>query len=123
MREEREANTWVVKLGGSLQDSVYLQPWLDAIVAHGSGRVVLVPGGQRANRRRFLNARNLTGTKLVHFFEIGFQLIIFTLNSFEFVGKFLKECLYFILIITSYRPVKLLIFDPERCVLHFLLML
>lgn len=47
MREEREANTWVVKLGGSLQDSVYLQPWLDAIVAHGSGRVVLVPGGGR----------------------------------------------------------------------------
>ena len=38
---------WVVKLGGSLQDSAGLQPWLDAIQAHGGGRVVLVPGGGR----------------------------------------------------------------------------
>jgi aspartokinase-like uncharacterized kinase len=38
---------WVVKLGGSLQDSVHLQPWLDVIQAHGRGRVVLVPGGGR----------------------------------------------------------------------------
>lgn len=38
---------WIIKLGGSLQDSEYLQPWLDAIVEHGPGRAVVVPGGGR----------------------------------------------------------------------------
>jgi len=38
---------WVIKLGGSLQDSEYLQPWLDAVIEHGRGRAVIVPGGGR----------------------------------------------------------------------------
>ncbi|MEX2523476.1 MAG: hypothetical protein WD750_00830 [Gammaproteobacteria bacterium] len=38
---------WVIKLGGSLQDSECLQPWLDAIAEHGRGRAVVVPGGGR----------------------------------------------------------------------------
>jgi len=38
---------WIIKVGGSLQDSAYLQPWLDAIVMHGAGRLVVVPGGGR----------------------------------------------------------------------------
>jgi len=38
---------WIIKIGGSLQDSDCLQPWLDAILTHGRGRVVLVPGGGR----------------------------------------------------------------------------
>lgn len=38
---------WVIKIGGSLQDSDCLQHWLDAIQAHGGGRVILVPGGGR----------------------------------------------------------------------------
>jgi aspartokinase-like uncharacterized kinase len=38
---------WIIKIGGSLQDSVHLQPWLDCILAHGGGRAVLVPGGGR----------------------------------------------------------------------------
>lgn len=38
---------WVIKVGGSLQDSAYLQPWLGAILMHGAGRLVAVPGGGR----------------------------------------------------------------------------
>lgn len=38
---------WVIKLGGSLQDSEHLQPWLNNIVKHGVGRLVLAPGGGR----------------------------------------------------------------------------
>lgn len=36
---------WVVKLGGSLQYSRALEQWLDILIEHGSGRVVIVPGG------------------------------------------------------------------------------
>jgi aspartokinase-like uncharacterized kinase len=36
---------WVVKLGGSLAYSEALRHWLTQLVAHGEGRVVLVPGG------------------------------------------------------------------------------
>lgn len=36
---------WVVKLGGSLLDSPALKSWLDAFVAFGDGKVVIVPGG------------------------------------------------------------------------------
>ncbi|TAN48842.1 MAG: hypothetical protein EPN21_13910 [Methylococcaceae bacterium] len=35
----------VVKLGGSLAGSPYLQSWLDALAEHGAGRVIIVPGG------------------------------------------------------------------------------
>ena len=38
---------WVIKIGGSLQDSEYLQPWLEAVVEHGGGRAAVVPGGGR----------------------------------------------------------------------------
>ncbi len=38
---------WVVKLGGSLGDSPVLQCWLDVLADHGSGKVVIVPGGGR----------------------------------------------------------------------------
>jgi len=38
---------WVIKVGGSLQDSEHLRPWLESIVVHGAGRVVVVPGGGR----------------------------------------------------------------------------
>lgn len=50
---------WIIKAGGSLQDSEHLQPWLEAIAVHGGGRAVLVPGGGRfadairAAQRRF----------------------------------------------------------------------
>ena len=36
---------WVVKLGGSLLRTGHLRCWLDLLVAHGAGRVVIVPGG------------------------------------------------------------------------------
>lgn len=36
---------WVVKLGGSLATSASIQQWLDVLACHGSGNVVLVPGG------------------------------------------------------------------------------
>ncbi len=36
---------WVVKLGGSLQDTEYLGAWLGGIAEYGKGRVVIVPGG------------------------------------------------------------------------------
>ncbi len=36
---------WVIKIGGSLQDSNYLSEWLDSILSCGGGRVVIVPGG------------------------------------------------------------------------------
>lgn len=36
---------WVVKLGGSLQDSACLKDWLQVFAAHGGGKMVLVPGG------------------------------------------------------------------------------
>jgi aspartokinase-like uncharacterized kinase len=35
---------WVVKLGGSLANSVFLKPWL-TVLAQGGGRLVVVPGG------------------------------------------------------------------------------
>jgi aspartokinase-like uncharacterized kinase len=35
----------VIKLGGSLLGSPELPLWLDAIVEHGNGRVLIVPGG------------------------------------------------------------------------------
>jgi aspartokinase-like uncharacterized kinase len=35
----------IVKLGGSLAAAGTLGVWLDAVVAHGAGRFVLVPGG------------------------------------------------------------------------------
>lgn len=38
---------WIIKIGGSLQDSEYLRPWLEAVIEHGRGRVVVVPGGGR----------------------------------------------------------------------------
>lgn len=38
---------WVIKIGGSLQDSEHLRPWLDNSVKHGAGRLVLAPGGGR----------------------------------------------------------------------------
>lgn len=36
---------WVVKLGGSLLGSPELQHWLETLVRHSDGRVVIVPGG------------------------------------------------------------------------------
>ena len=36
---------WVIKLGGSLQDSPCLHDWLRVIAGHGRDRVILVPGG------------------------------------------------------------------------------
>lgn len=36
---------WIVKLGGSLGRDPVLREWLDTLVALGSGRVVIVPGG------------------------------------------------------------------------------
>lgn len=36
---------WVVKIGGSLGRDPLLKDWLDTLVALGSGRVVIVPGG------------------------------------------------------------------------------
>jgi aspartokinase-like uncharacterized kinase len=36
---------WVVKIGGSLGRDPLLKDWLEALVALGSGRVVVVPGG------------------------------------------------------------------------------
>jgi aspartokinase-like uncharacterized kinase len=36
---------WVVKLGGSLLGTPELSHWLDLLVRHGDGKVVIVPGG------------------------------------------------------------------------------
>ena len=36
---------WVIKIGGSLQDSSYLSEWLDIVLQCGGGKVVIVPGG------------------------------------------------------------------------------
>ena len=36
---------WVVKIGGSLQESDCLSEWLNCLVEYGAGRVVIVPGG------------------------------------------------------------------------------
>jgi 5-(aminomethyl)-3-furanmethanol phosphate kinase len=36
---------WVVKIGGSLQDSACLVEWLDKLLEYGSGKVVIVAGG------------------------------------------------------------------------------
>ena len=36
---------WVVKIGGSLQESGCLSAWLNCLVKFGAGRVVIVPGG------------------------------------------------------------------------------
>lgn len=38
---------WIIKIGGSLQDSDCLHAWLQAVARHGAGRLVLVPGGGR----------------------------------------------------------------------------
>lgn len=49
---------WVVKLGGSLGESPCLRHWLEALVTHGGGRVVIVPGGgQFADQVRRSQAR------------------------------------------------------------------
>lgn len=36
---------WVVKLGGSLAESGYLNAWLTVLGSFGGGRVIIVPGG------------------------------------------------------------------------------
>ncbi len=36
---------WIVKLGGSLADTVDLQAWLGVLACFGGGRVIIVPGG------------------------------------------------------------------------------
>ncbi len=36
---------WVIKIGGSLQNSSYLTKWLDVIQTYGRGKVVIVAGG------------------------------------------------------------------------------
>jgi 5-(aminomethyl)-3-furanmethanol phosphate kinase len=36
---------WIVKLGGSLGRDPILKEWLETLIALGSGRVVIVPGG------------------------------------------------------------------------------
>ncbi len=36
---------WVVKIGGSLQNSDCLTGWLEGVLRYGSGKVVIVPGG------------------------------------------------------------------------------
>lgn len=36
---------WVVKLGGSIMDSIELKTWLGVLASFGGGRVVIVPGG------------------------------------------------------------------------------
>jgi len=36
---------WVIKIGGSLLGSKALVAWLDLILAHGNGQVIIVPGG------------------------------------------------------------------------------
>ena len=36
---------WIVKLGGSLHDTVDLQSWLGVLACFGGGRVIIVPGG------------------------------------------------------------------------------
>lgn len=41
------SSVWVVKIGGSLQDTAQLGQWLDSLVAFGKGRVALVAGGGR----------------------------------------------------------------------------
>ena len=43
-RQQPGHSPWVVKLGGSLADSPFLRPWLNAI-AEGGGRLIVVPGG------------------------------------------------------------------------------
>lgn len=36
---------WIVKLGGSLADTMDLQSWLGVLARFGGGRVIIVPGG------------------------------------------------------------------------------
>lgn len=36
---------WVVKLGGSIMESIELNSWLGVLASFGGGRVVIVPGG------------------------------------------------------------------------------
>lgn len=36
---------WIVKIGGSLQQSDHLTEWLKCLIEYGAGRVVIVPGG------------------------------------------------------------------------------
>lgn len=36
---------WIVKLGGSLAETVDLQSWLGVLACFGAGRVIIVPGG------------------------------------------------------------------------------
>jgi 5-(aminomethyl)-3-furanmethanol phosphate kinase len=36
---------WIVKLGGSLADTMDLQSWLGVLACFGGGRVIIVPGG------------------------------------------------------------------------------
>ncbi len=60
---------WVVKLGGSLMQSPYLQDWLTAIAKLGQGKVVIVPGGglfadQVRMAQRCLQFNDLTAHKM-----------------------------------------------------------
>ena len=60
---------WVVKLGGSLIQSPYLQDWLTAIAKLGQGKVVIVPGGglfadQVRVAQRCLQFNDLTAHKM-----------------------------------------------------------
>lgn len=41
----RERIMWIVKLGGSLADTIDLQSWLGVLACFGGGRVIIVPGG------------------------------------------------------------------------------
>lgn len=41
----RGKSMWVVKIGGSLLGSPELKHWLDIVVKHGDGKVIIVPGG------------------------------------------------------------------------------
>lgn len=40
-----EKSMWVVKIGGSLLGSPELERWLEVVVKHGDGKIIIVPGG------------------------------------------------------------------------------
>lgn len=57
----------VIKLGGSLLGTAALAGWLDNILSHGPGRVVIVPGGGRfAERVRIAQAEQGFGDDTAH---------------------------------------------------------
>jgi aspartokinase-like uncharacterized kinase len=45
LKEIKDSNMWVVKLGGSLALSAQLKRWLAVLAHYGRGRLVIVPGG------------------------------------------------------------------------------